>query len=98
MQIPTTVSAIASGADAVAQLPPMMFPARLLRITLNGSAGSRAEVYLGGQRVDQTSRGQSNTAEYTNPQEIPSGTPVSVKWPGNAANYAACNATFTVER
>lgn len=98
MQIPTTVTAFAVGADAVATLNGAMYPTKLLRVVLNGPTGSRAEVYLNTQRIDQTSRGQSNTAEYSNPVEVPVGTSVSVKWIGQSASAALCNATFTVDR
>jgi hypothetical protein len=98
MQIPTTVSAARSGTDAVATLNGMMFPAKLLRLVVNGPAGSRADIYLGGQRIDQTARGQSNTADYSNPVEIPAGTAVFVRWSGQGTLAAQCNATFTVER
>lgn len=98
MQIPTTVTAFAQGADAVATLNGAMYPSKLLRVVLTGVAGSRADVYLGSQRIDQTSRGQSNTAEYTNPVEVPAGMAVSVKWTGQSANAAQCSATFTVDR
>lgn len=98
MQIPSTVSAIPSGADAVATLNGAMYPAKLLGVTLTGVSGSRAEMYLGTQRFDQTSRGMSNTADYAVPREIPAGTPVSVKWIGQAAKAAQCSATFTIER
>lgn len=98
MQIPTTVNGVTSGADAVATLNGVMYPSKLLRLTLNGPTGSRAEIYLGHQRIDQTSRGESNTADYTNPVEVPAGMPLSVNWPGQAANASLCNVTFTVER
>lgn len=98
MQIPTTVNATASGADALATLNPMMFPAKLLRLVINGPTGARAEIFMGGQRIDQTSRAQSNTAEYVNPVEVPAGTPLSVKWIGQSAKASQCNCTFTVDR
>lgn len=98
MQITTTVAAIPDGGNATATLQGQMYPSKLLRVTLNGPSGSRAELYLGGQRFDQTARGQSNTAEYPNAVEVPGGTPVSVRWIGQSNNYAACNASFTVER
>lgn len=98
MQIPTTVNAVAQGSDAVATLNGVMYPSRLLRLTLNGPVGSRAEVYLGTQRIDQTSRGQSNTADYTNPVEVPAGMSLTVKWPGQSTNASQCNVTFTVDR
>lgn len=98
MQIPTTVQAFAQGPDAVAMLNGQMYSSKLIGVTVNGVNGSRAEVYLGGQRFDQTSRGVSNSADYSTPRDVPAGTPLSVKWPGQAANAAQCNATFTVER
>lgn len=98
MQISTTVTASPMGNDAQAVLQGVMYPAKLLRIVINGPTGSRAEIYLNNQRIDQTSRAQSNTAEYSNPVEIPQGTTVAVRWLGQTANSALCNATFTVER
>lgn len=98
MQIPSTVTAFAVGSDAVATLNAMMFPAKLLGLTINGPTGSRAEVYLGTQRIDATSKGSSNTADYANPREVPSGMTLSVKWPGQSANATSCNVTFVVER
>lgn len=98
MQIPTTVNAVPDGADATATLQGQMYPSKLLGLTLNGPVSSRAEVYLGHQRIDQTSRGQSNTADYATPREVPSGMPLAVKWIGQAANSTQCNVTFTVDR
>lgn len=98
MQIPTTVTAFAQGTDAVATLNGQMFPSRLLRLVINGPTGARAEVYVGSQRVDQTSRASSNTAEYVNPIDVPQGMSVSVRWFAQSASASQCNATFTVER
>lgn len=102
MQTPTTVTAYAVGADAIATLSAEMYPRRLVRLTINGPAGSRAEVFLGSvtpsARVDQTARGSSNTAEYTNPIDIPAGMYCAVLWPGKAAQFAESSATFTTER
>lgn len=98
MQIPTTVTAFASGADAVATLNGQMYPSKLLRLVINGPSGSRAEVFVGGQRIDQTSRGMSNSADYSNPPDVAAGMPLSVKWIGQAAGASQCVATFTVER
>jgi hypothetical protein len=75
-----------------------MFPCRLLGLTITGVTGSRAEVYMGAQRIDQTARGQSNTADYSTPREVPMGVPLSVKWIGQAANASGCTATFVIDR
>lgn len=99
MQIPNgPITAVPQGSDAVATLNANMFPARLLRVTLAGVAGSRALVKLGTQLIDQTSRGQSNTNEFTTPPEIAVGMTVSITWPGQAANASQCSATFTIDR
>lgn len=98
MQIPTTVVAIPDSGDAVATLNGQMYPSKLLRVAITGVIGSTALVFLGGARVDQTSRGSSNTNEFTHPVEIPAGTPVSIRWPGQGAKAVQCSATFTVER
>lgn len=98
MQISTTVNAIPDGADATATLQGQMYSCRLLRVVINGPTGSRADVYLGHQRIDQTGRASSNTAEYVNPVDVASGMPVSVKWTGQSANSGQCLATFTVDR
>jgi ribonuclease I len=100
-QTPTTAQASAYATDAVATLQPAMRLRRLLRVTINGPRGSRAEFYLGSlstsARFDQTGRGESNTAEYTNPQEIPAGMVVHVRWPNQASRAGQCSATFTTE-
>jgi hypothetical protein len=100
MQTPTTVTANALNADAVATLRAEMYPRRLTRLTINGPKGSRAEVYLGAvspsTRVDGTSRGSSNTSD--SPLDIPAGMTVSVAWIGKAAQSNQANATFLTER
>lgn len=97
----TSVPAVALGADAAATLPPAMYPRDLQRVNLTGVSG-RAELYLGNTsqsaRFDQTSRGASNTAEYTHPVPVPAGMTVIVLWLGRAANAASCFATFTTDR
>jgi hypothetical protein len=99
MQIPTTVAAFTDGVNAVAQLNGLMYPCKLIRVNLSGPAGSRAEIYIGWQKIDQTARGQSNTADYgSSPYPVSMGTPISVKWPNVGASFASCSATFTVER
>jgi hypothetical protein len=99
MQTPTTVTAVASGGDAIATLPASIKPRRLVRLSITGARNSRAEVYLGAvtasARVDQTSRGESNTTD--TPLDIPSGMTVSVRWPGKAAAANSSMATFITE-
>jgi hypothetical protein len=47
VQTPTTVSAIASGVHAVAELRAEMYPRKLIGLTINGPKGSRVEVFRG---------------------------------------------------
>lgn len=102
MQTPETVQAFAVGSDAVATLSPAMYHRKLYRVSINGPRGSRVELYLGNMsqsgRFDQSSKGESNTAEYANAQDIPLGMIAAAKWPGQAANAGVCSATFTTER
>lgn len=93
----------AQGTDAVATLPPAMYPRKLIRVNITGPAGSRVELYLGNlsdsAKFDQSARGQSNTADYgSSPQEVPGGMSVYVKWPGQSANALSCSARFTTDR
>lgn len=100
MQTPTTVTAVTVGTDLVANLRSEMYARKLTRLTLNGPKGSRAEVYLGqvspSNRIDQTARGESNTAEYSNPVDIPAGMNAFVVWPKMSGKDA--NVTFITER
>jgi hypothetical protein len=102
MQTPTTVPATVILDDAVATLRAEMYPRKLMRISINGPTGSRAEVFLGAitpsARIDQTARGFSNTAEFVHPVDVPSGMIVSVAWPGMGTRYVEASATFITER
>jgi hypothetical protein len=102
-QAPTTVNAVAIGADAVAMLHQEMYPRKLVRVNVNGPAGSTVELYLGAytptSRVDSSSRGQKNTADFgASPVDIPAGMDFFVVWPGYATSYAICNVTFSTVR
>lgn len=99
----TTVAAVPIGADAVSTLRAQMYERQLIRVNLNGPAGSTVRIYVGPitdtTRVDSSSRGQSNTADYgSNPEPIHAGMDTHVVWPGMAASYALCNATFRTDR
>lgn len=98
----STQTAVPSSADAVATLRGEVYRRDLHGITITGYAGSHAEIYLGavtaGSRIDQTSRGQSNTVDYSTPRPVPAGTPVLVAWLGMAAHADACTATFAVSK
>jgi hypothetical protein len=98
----TTVTAVNSGGNAVATLTGEVYPRRLHAVTVTGPRGSRVEFYLGaiaaGARFDQTARGESNTADYSTPRPVPTGTPILVSWPGQGANAASCLATFAVAK
>lgn len=94
------VQASALNGDLVSTLNGDVYFRQLTRLTISGPAGSTCKIYLGAiadsNLVDQTSRGQSNTAEYTNPITILPGTSVYVVWPGQAGN--AASATFYMQR
>jgi hypothetical protein len=102
VQTPTSVNAVNQNGDAVASLRPEMYPRRLMRLVITGPKGSRCDVYLGNLspsgRIDQTSRGQSNTNEFTNPLTIPAGMYVFAVWPGRGSAAAQASATFLTER
>jgi hypothetical protein len=102
MQTPITVGASNVQGHAVAELRAEMYPRKLIRLTINGPRGSRAEIYLGAispsTRIDQTARGASNTAEYSNPVSVPAGMSAAVVWPGMGAQANEANATFMTER
>lgn len=97
-----TRSAVVTGTSAVATLPGAMYPRQLHGLTITGPVGSRANVYLGAiqpaSRIDQTARGQSNSADYSTPRSVPPGTPILVEWPNSAANAVLCTATFVVSQ
>jgi hypothetical protein len=96
----TTRTAVATGTSAVATLPAAIKARSLYGLTVTGPSGSSINVYLGalstGSRIDQSSRGQSNTADYSTPRPIPAGTPVLVEWPGQSAVATTCMASFAV--
>jgi hypothetical protein len=98
----STVTAAALLGNAVATLRAEVYPRRLHSLTVTGPTGSRLEVYLGaitaGSRIDQTARGESNSADYSTPRPVPPGTPLLVSWPGQSARAASCTATFGVSR
>jgi hypothetical protein len=97
-----TITAVGSGGNAVAALPSEVYPRKLHSVTVTAPRGSRVEFYLGavaaGSRFDQSSRGDSNTADYSTPRPIPPGTPILVSWPGQSANADSCLATFAVSK
>jgi hypothetical protein len=99
--VTSTATGVRRGTDAIAELRQAMYKRQLIGVSLTGPSGSRAEMYMGAYsvplRFDQTSRGQSNTAEYANPRTVPAGTPVLVVWPGQGANATQCTASFTTD-
>lgn len=92
------VPAISNGTDLVSELKPSPYPRRLLRLTVAGPIGSKVQVYVvsvsPSNLIDQTSRGQSNTADYTNPIEVPPNMSMFVVWPAIAG---AASATFFMD-
>jgi hypothetical protein len=80
-----------------AVLAAVPYARRLIGLTINGPDKSAVVVYLGVEspsaRIDQTARGSSNTADYTNPRVIPAGQTVIVVW----SLDGAASATFALE-
>lgn len=94
------VRAVNANEHAVATLPGVPYRRKLAGVTITGVAGSRCELYLGAHtpsnRFDQTSRGQSNSSDYSTPRTIPANTPVLVVWVGMGSGASACQATFNL--
>lgn len=96
-----TVSAVASGSDAIATLPAATYRMKLTGLTLSGANGYKAVVYLGyiaqSAMIDRTDKGWNNTADYPNPRPIPPGQSVIVVWPGAGSLASNFSATFIVD-
>ncbi len=94
------VTAVNRSGDAVSSLQTDMRARKLAGLTVTGPAKSRVMVYMGAispsTRFDQTSRGESNSADYATPRLIPPGTSVFVVWPGQGVNASQCQATFSL--
>lgn len=92
------VSAVTVGGDAVATLPASVFLRKLYGLTVAAVRGATVKVYMGAATpsnlISQSPNGWSNTDEYSNARDIPAGMVVTVVWPGQGANAAACSATF----
>jgi hypothetical protein len=100
--VDTVVSAIPLDGHSVAILRQEVYHRRLTRLVVSGPKGSELEVYISfmvpSARVDRTSRGESNSRDYTNPIFVPAGAEVYAVWPGKAAGYGDARATFGWER
>ena len=87
------VPAISNGTDLVSELKPSPYPRRLLRLTVSGPPTSKVQVYViaisPSNLIDQTSRGTSNTADYTNPISIPPAMSMFVVWPNSTGTASA---------
>lgn len=93
-----TKTGVALGADAVVTLDAALFARKLTGITINGPAKSTFALYIGqltpSARIDRTTRGESNSNDYSNPLPIPRGSNVYAVWTGQAASATSCIATF----
>lgn len=72
------------GGRLIAALFPQIYDRVLTRLSVSGPPGSRVDVYARSisvqNRLDSTSRGETNTADYTNPIPFGRGTSLFVVW------------------
>lgn len=94
------VPAILANGVLVATLPAVFYNRKLTRLTINGPIGTRADVYrdliADSSRLDSTARGQSNTAEYTNPIPVLQGSQILVVWSRSTPSFTGADTASAV--
>lgn len=80
------------GADLVVEFGSIVYEYGITELNINGPKASLVEVWIGPDRVDTTTRTDSNTASYPTPKRVPPNSRVQIIWK-NATGTA--NASLT---
>ncbi len=93
------VSATVQNGFLTAALPPQIYDRKLVRMAIVGPSNSTVKVYQNQvspvNLLDSTPRGDSNTADYPNPIQVPRNVSIIVVWD---SAVGSASATFYLER
>jgi len=93
------VMAVVQGNDLVVTLPTAPYDRKLIRLNINGPAGAVFNLYKNSintiNRLDSTTRGDTNTADYSGGPIIVQRNSVLIgQWPNQASSTTPASATF----